>query len=249
MKKLVIFLMLVCLATMVFADETTTNSQASSLNINISSICWLTLVNGDNATVRTWTIDNSDLKGTGGNNKAIGSHPASLGVYAPTTPRAGDPLSYAVYATDAVLVGGEPDNIANGLRIAVDSNDEDGYTVTLKADANVLTALDDDAAGPHVDETIPVGQISLCSYTGQYDSAVNEFGSVNGVSTPIGTYAGLGGPAAGVTLSFTDAKAVLSTAGEGANVTTVNFALTLYTMDAARTGYTVPITITATNDL
>ena len=277
MKKFLV-LMLVCafaLNAMAVYVATTTDSDSSTLNIRIESICWLTFVEGA-AGNRSWTIDNDDFAQVASNSSGYGSNdeqlnvkidnePNSLGKYAELGADAGNPLSYAVFAVDTIAgydgVGTEPEAAANhtngGLRVAVDSNDRNGFDVTIKADAAVFTGTDANVGiNGTTDETIPVEQVSWWTQDGQYNGAANIYGSSTVGGSGWGAYT-LVGPAhyaSEGTTNNTQAKVMktaeqlmFQTSDEAANVTTINFGLALYTLDAFDTKYTAPFTITAYN--
>ena len=279
MKKFIVLLLVCAFAISAMATyvATTMDPDSSTLNIRIESICWLTFDEGA-VGKRSWTIDNddfaqvaSDASGYGGNdeklNVKIDNEPNTLGKYAEFGADAGNPLSYAVFAVDAVTgydgVGTEPEDATNheaqGLRVAVDSNDRNGFDVTIKADAAVFTGQDANLGinGP-VDETIPVGQVSWWTLDSQYDSgnSTNPYGSFTNGGSGWGSIMKVGPEhmAEEGTTNNTQAKIMktaeqlmFQTADEGANVTTLNFGLVLYTLDAFDTKYTAPFTITAYN--
>ncbi|MFC1477938.1 hypothetical protein ACFL57_00585 [Candidatus Margulisiibacteriota bacterium] len=246
MKKLLIGLM-ICMFVFTAMAEITDN-ETTTLYLDIGEVLWLTIDN-DVTDNRTWSISEADFRTEGTDTSGLGASPgnginAELGIadsnmlgYADG--EEGDPNSWACFATDGVDGKGSDNNIANGLRLAVDSNDADGYTLSLKADGATFGGTGD---------TIPVGQVAWWTHTGQYTSAdTNPYGTASADGTGVGDWTTVG-PDNITNVLTTSGDDIFSTDGEGANVTTLNLGLTLYTTDAFTSDYSQTITVTAVNN-
>ena len=231
-RFLIICLLIIFITTNTFADITTKNAEIDNLGAKIGAICWLTIINND--AKRSWTIDNSDFSttadataGYGGGfdnlNAAIDNQPNVMGYH---KGEHGNPLSYAVFATDAVVGKGEQQNLDSGLRLAVDSNNRTGYSIYMKANGDALESLT-------TSENVPIEQVSWWTSPGEF---------ADPPSTPVGSYY-TAGYNSSEQLTTVD-QVIFSTTDEGANVTTLNMALTLFSLDAFDDNYQQVITLT-----
>ncbi|MFC1596120.1 hypothetical protein ACFL4D_02400 [Candidatus Margulisiibacteriota bacterium] len=233
MKRLLIVFIILGLAFTAMATSQT-DDETTTLNINIEEICWLAIDDSD-ADERTWSISEADLMsddGTGGADNAV------LSTESNNITNDGDPTDFAVFATDDVPTGtGDADHTAYGMRVMIDSNDTAGCVLQLKANGGEFLGSTDT-------DDIPIEACTWWTHDGEHNGVdahpLDGTHNGNNDGTGVATYA------ARNTLTTVD-QTMFTTDEEGSNVTTLNFALQLYTMDAFASDYTQTITITATN--
>lgn len=244
MKKLLIVLIaMLCMGSLMMANDT----ENVTIGVDVAGITWLTLSDGTGA--RTWTISADDLQGVGDQWGFEDNARPKIGQYKNLTNDAGFPFSYAIYAPDEFAdancttnCGLKSTYIQKGIRMMVDNNTPGGFDLNVKA-------MDDLISAGHTGDKIDARQLSFVVYDGQWGGTGivtdNIFGTSAKGATGVGSIDHMGLlDAAGKQMTKAD-QIVLASTAAGSNTATMNFALTLYPVDVARSDYQATLQFTA----